>query len=353
MDLKDKMSRFGITISREFTKEEVTNVAKNVTNKLTEAFPSLNSQYNEILVQLLNCRMYFAKINQSSNLSTVNYMYENHSIIFEQNIDLKNVNDKIIHECLHFIQDVRTSHDRLNKIGLFKLNELSLNGLGINEASDQYIASKANGNPVEIVNVYDIILKTISPNYYPLITNLIYQIMLLIGEDIVVEGTICKNSEFEDVFLNTFEEKANVIKKKFDKIILLNNEMIEKKRDIFVSEDKINKIKDQIKQEYFETQNLIMTTYFSKMLNLINTVDEVNSNVDKLQRYGYYMGIAKNNFNIEYEEFKQAMLPKFDEKLIEIYRKESRNTLLKISNNRLIKFLKRIVGLYRERSYEK
>lgn len=353
MDLNEKMSKFGIIICREFTQEEVRYVAENVTIKLTNAFPILNSQYNEIFAQLLNCKMYFAKINQSSNLSTVNYMYEDHSIIFNQNINIKNINDKIIHECIHFIQDVRTSNDKINKIGLFQLNELSLNGLGINEASDQYIASKANGNSVDIVNVYDIILKTISPNYYPLITNLVYQIMFLLGEDIVVEGTICKKSNFEDIFLNTFEEKANIIKKKFDKIILLNNDIVAEKNDIFINQSKINKIKEQIKEEYFETQSLIMTTYFSKMLNQINTIDEVKSNVDKLQRYGYWMGIDKNNFNTEYEAFEQQMLQKFDEKLIEIYRKNSRNTLLKISNNRFIQFLKRIVRLYKEKSYEK
>ena len=52
MDLKEKMSKFGIIICREFTQEEVRYVAENVTIKLTNAFPILNSQYKFVYSKL-------------------------------------------------------------------------------------------------------------------------------------------------------------------------------------------------------------------------------------------------------------------------------------------------------------
>ena len=345
MNLNKKLSKLGMEQVREFTQEEVRIVAENVTNKLTNAFPILDSQYNEILAKLLYCKMYFVENKGNINISNVNYLYENHSIIYEKGIDIRKINDKIIHECLHFIQDARATNDKLNKIGLFHFNELSLNGLGINEASDQYISSKSMGNFVDIVNKYDIIFKTISPNYYPILTNLIYQIMFLIGENIVVEGTINPKSKFEDIFLNTFEEKANTIRKSFDNIIIFNNNLIKEKNKKNINELKLKKITGQIRDEYFKAQNLIMTTYFKKMLKQINTIDEVKINVAKLENYGYWMGIDKNAPNIEYENFKEIMLHKFDDKMIEIYRKNSRNTLLVISNNKIVRFFKKLIKI--------
>ena len=353
MNLNKKLSKLGMEQVREFTQEEVRIVAENVTNKLTNAFPILDSQYNEILAKLLYCKMYFAENKGNINISDVNYLYENHSIIYEKGIDIRKINDKIIHECLHFIQDARATNDKLNKIGLFHFNELSLNGLGINEASDQYISSKSMGNFVDIVNKYDIIFKTISPNYYPILTNLIYQIMFLIGENIVVEGTINPKSKFEDIFLNTFEEKANTIRKSFDNIIIFNNNLIKEKNKKNINELKLKKITGQIRDEYFKAQNLIMTTYFKKMLKQINTIDEVKINVAKLENYGYWMGIDKNAPNIEYENFKEVMLHKFDDKMIEIYRKNSRNTLLVISNNKIVRFFKKLIKINKENEQER
>ena len=95
-----------------------------------------------------------------------------------------------------------------------------------------------------------------------------------------------------------------------------------------------------------------MTTYFKKILKQINTIDEVKINVEKLENYGYWMGMDKNVPNIEFENFKEIMLHKFDDKMIEIYRKNSRNTLLVISNNRIVNFLKKFIKINKENERE-
>ena len=255
MNTEKKLEKLGITTTREFTQREVRYIAEEVTELLVKAFPILEDDYNNLLIRLLNCKMYFANINENKNISNVNYIYENKSIYFDERVNLDNINDKIIHECIHYLQDIRNEKGKLKKMGLCGFEELSTYGLGINEGAVQYIASKAVGNTLTITKKAGIILKTVSPNYYPFLTNLIHQVVYVMGEDIIVKGTINCNEKFEEEFLNTFEERASTIIKMFDKIIDLlnksNEETQEENKQLFNTE---------IANEYIETQNTIMKT---------------------------------------------------------------------------------------------
>ena len=51
--------------------------------------------------------MYLANINEDKNIANVNYIYENNAIYFAERIDLNNISDKVVHECIHYVQDVR------------------------------------------------------------------------------------------------------------------------------------------------------------------------------------------------------------------------------------------------------
>lgn len=344
VNVEKKLSKLGIDVVREFTPREVRYVAEEVIESLVNTFPVLEEIYNELLIRLLNCKMYFANIKNDSNISNVNYVYENSSIYFSNNINFNKIDDVIIHECIHYLQDNRTDNGKLKKIGLCDFEELSTYGMGINEAAVQYIASKTVGNYLQTTNKNGIILKTISPNYYPFLTNLISQIIYLLGEDITVKGTINCDEKFEDVFLNTFEEKANTIIKKFDQIIDIRN-----KRNGEVVAENREMLNNEIVNIYLETQDIIMKTYFDKICTRLNTIEEVDFYIEKFLNYKQLLGIEEEkrfNLNDEYEQYKEGLLKKFDKKIMEISKERSKNALSVIYNNRLYRFFKKIISYF-------
>lgn len=344
MNIEKKLSKLGIDVVREFTPREVRYVAEEVIESLVNTFPVLEEIYNELLIRLLNCKMYFANIKNDTNISNVNYVYENNSIYFSNSINFNKIDDVIIHECIHYLQDNRTDNGKLKKIGLCDFEELATYGMGINEAAVQYIASKTVGNYLQTTNKNGIILKTISPNYYPFLTNLISQIIYLLGEDIIVKGTINCDEKFEDVFLNTFEEKANTIIKKFDQIIDIRN-----KRNGEVIAANKEMLNNEIVNIYLETQDIIMKTYFDKICTRLNTIEEVDFYIEKFLNYKQLIGIEEEkrfNLNDEYEQYKEGLLKKFDKRIMEISKERSKNTLSVIYNNRLYKFFKKIISYF-------
>lgn len=217
-------------------------------------------------------------------------------------------------------------------------------GIGINEAAVQYIASKTVGNTLTITKKFGVILKSISPNYYPLLTNLINQIIYVLGEDIIVKGTINCDEKFEEEFLNAFEEKGSTIIKMFDRIIELQNKLNEGIQD-FDKEILCNEIVDL----YMKTQNIIMTTYFDKISNRLTTLEEVDFYIEKFLNYKPLLGVVEAKRyepNDEYEQYKEKILKKFDKKIMELSKERGKNTLSIIYNNRLFRFFKKIFSYF-------
>ena len=340
VNIEKKLEKLGIIPLREFTQREVRYIAEEVTELLVNTFPTLENEYNNLLIRILNCKMYFANVDISKSISNVNYVYENNSIYFAQNAGIEIISDKIIHECIHYLQDIRTEKGKLKKMGLCTFEELSTYGLGINEGAVQYLSSKAIGNTPTITKKSGIVLKTVSPNYYPFLTNLIQQIVYTMGEDIVVNATINCDEKFEEEFLNTFEENANTLMKLFDKILNLHNEINSENKSV---------LENEIVQLYLKTQNMIMTTYFDKICNRLTTMAEIDFYIEKFLNYKPLLGIVEEkrfDLNDEYEQYKEYILKKFDKRMMEISKENSKNTLSVIYNNRLFRFFKRIFSYF-------
>lgn len=338
MNIEKKLKKIGIEKTIEFTKEQKETVAKKVTDVLINSFPVLQEEYNNILIKLYNCNMWYAKVN--SNLSKINYIYQNNSIYFDEGISVNSITDITIHEFIHYLQDFRTTKGKLKRMGLCNLNELSIKGLGINEAAVQYIASKAVKKTKTQINKCNITLKTISPNYYPIMTNLIEQIIFLIGENTVIKGVIENNDEFNDAFFNTFEENSQKIINNFDEIIELNN-------NIFLN--KKNNYQELLASTYIETQDLIMKTYFEKQYELIENAEEIENISRKFDEYieltgkiqidGYYY----NNCEI----YRSKIKSKLDKKMIEIYASRSKTALTVIYSSRLSRIIQKIKSYFK------
>ena len=112
-------------------------MAYYITNALINTFPILEEKYNDILAQMLHCKMYYAKV--PSNLPIANYIYEEDGIYFDERFEPSNIDDLVIHECIHYLQVDRKSNQKAKQMGLCEFKEFSILGLGINEAAVSYI----------------------------------------------------------------------------------------------------------------------------------------------------------------------------------------------------------------------
>ena len=361
MKIEKKLKKIGIKETKEFTKEEKRIVACNVTNSLIVAFSILKNDEQQILDKIQNANMFWAQTEK--NLPKVNYFYENHKIYFNESIDINKTNDAMIHEIIHFLQDVRKKNGKLDKIGLCNFNELSLHGLGINEGAVQYISSKAVNKNIQTINKNEIILRTISPEYYPILTNLMEQIVFLIGENELVKAIILNDDEFEELFFNTFEENAQTIINQFDEIINYNvkNNFIkrgytekssnEKKvtRNYFKKNNTSKNKIEELKGMYIETQDLIMRTYFEKQYKLIETEEDVQKLSAKLDKYIEFTGKVKVNdyYYNNSENYKSNFMNKLDLKLIKLHEQRNKMTLTVVYGSRINKLINKIKALFK------
>ena len=188
MNIPKKLSKIGIEPKKELDPKEINHIAHIATDQITNTFLELQDQYNEILAKILNCKMYYS--TTAPNISKVNYIYWNNCIYIDESINIYETNEQLYHEIIHYLQVLKKSNGKIIKMGLCEFDHFKLNGLGINEAIVQYMTSKIISREKSNIKIYGIQLKTISPYSYPLLTNLIEQIIYLLGEDAIIKSAV-------------------------------------------------------------------------------------------------------------------------------------------------------------------
>lgn len=340
MNVQKKLTRLGIGKIEELDKKSINYLAHYIANVLTKTFPFLEEQYNEILARILNCKMYYAKI--SNELAKVDYIYEDNSIYIDENINIFDSNKQLIHEIIHYLQVTKKNNGKIKQMGLCNFGDFAITGLGINEAAVQYISAKTVHNELQYFQIYGINIKTISPRIYPLLTNLMEQLVYLVGENVVVQSTIRPNSEFDDAFYNTFEEKGSHIIKNFDRILEMKNKLHES------NEEEKEELERTLAELYIETQNMMISKYYEQIVPRLTKIEEIDFYIEKFLNHQKIIGIEeKNKFNMNsfYDEFKEEIMKKFDKQLMKISKERGKNTLA-IYNNVFGRFFKKIISYF-------
>ena len=192
-------------------------------------------------------------------MSEANYFYKNTSIYFNEKIDIDDIEEFAVHDCIHYIQEIKVIKNNLIRMGLCDHSDFKVYGLGLNEASVQLMASKVIGIKNDFVKYFGISFETNSPSYYPLECCLANQLAYLIGEDILFESTINSNDNFKNKFIESTSIKTFLcVQSALDSIlyaeediIKLNNKMMESTKDRC----------DNIIRKIEEIKNEIMLTF--------------------------------------------------------------------------------------------
>lgn len=324
MSINSILKKEGINVIGKLNTLEINKIASNISEKITNAFPEHNINQSDLFISIARLNMYIAEM--PNDMAMAKYFYKNNSIYFSKNMDLDDLNTLAVHECLHFMQELKNKHGKLLRFGLYNLENSSSTGMALNEAAVQHMASIATNSPLDTVKYYNMELSTESPDFYPLQTALLNEMMYFTGSYPLYHSTLYSN----DIFKNTFIAKSNLkaylqIEKNFDLIFeyesLLSRESyllsicsedLKNVNKIKKINTKIDNLKNIILEKTLETQNLIILNCFNSELNSIKTLEDIKSFQYNLYNFKHVI-ITTNNYNF-FNEFYIDMMQKLEEK---------------------------------------
>lgn len=323
-----ELKNIGIMVTKKADNMDSKKIADMVAKKLTIAFPNEKFEYSDIYNKIVEMPIYYAQI--SDELTKVNYIYKNSTLYLSEDINLTDNFEYILHECIHKIQETKDKKEKITRFGLCEVNDFSVKAIALNEGAIQYIVAKALKKPLKEMNVYQITLKE-RTQYYPLITNIITQLVFLLGEDDLVDSTINSNENFKiKIIDNIGESEYHFIEKSMDKILNLKKNFYETKN-----------ADELIKNLYFEIQNKILKGYFDTLLKRTENEFEIEMVTKKLVEFGEIIGKAQN------ENSYKSYFADFTERANKRKEKLKNNRLLAvIKDNTIIKLFKKIRGLF-------
>lgn len=321
MNIEKDLQKDGITIIRPLEPLTITLIAKYVAEKLISAFPFYGFRYNDLFIKLSNIPMYIADIPDS--MGEANYFYKNSSIYFKDGLSIDDIKKYAIHEFIHYYQEMKDKNNVLYRLGLCDFTGFKIHGMALNEAAVQLMSSKALKNECELVKYYDIEFSTISPNCYPIICNLINQMAYITGENVLFDSTLNSNSKFIKSFINLCGKKVfSTVQNNLDKILKIEEKIScitmklqeDDVKDSFIAKasSKISTYKNAIRTTFFETQELILTSYFNNNISNIYSIQDIEDYRKKLYNYRDLLGITENY--TFFNDYYINIMSKLDEK---------------------------------------
>lgn len=312
MNLDNLLKREGITDIKELEPAKIKIISKDLAIKLCLAFPEHDLDRQALYNSFCALDMYTASMPNDS--SGAKYITGYNSIYFNNELEISAIPDVAMHECIHFIQE-----GRLESSSAFAGLTSYSSGLAFNEAAIQLMASEANMSNVVDEKYFDISIKTISPNYYPLECTLVNQLSYFTGTYPLYHSVL--NSD--DIFKNTFIAKFNKriysrISRQLDKLLHLEEEL-----NYYIDElqnsQKISNVKElnniiaeqkhKIKRLFFNIQNFIIRNCFTCEYNSLSTLEDLSELKHKLYNFKNIIGTCENYtfYNDFYCDFMNAL----------------------------------------------
>lgn len=324
MSINSTLKKEGIRVIGKLNTLEINKIASNISEKIVNAFPEHGINQSDLFISIARLDMYIAEM--PNDMAMAKYFYKNNSIYFSKDMDLDDLHTLALHECLHFIQEVKNKQGKLLRMGLYNLEGYSNSGMALNEAAVQHMASIASNSMLDSVKYYNMELSTESPDFYPIQTALLNEMIYFTGSYPLYHSTLYSN----DIFKNTFIAKSSSktysqIEKNFDLIceyetllsehiykLSICSEEVKSIGKIQKLNSKIDAYKNIILEKTLETQNIILLDCFNTELNNVRSLEDATAFEEHILGFKDVL-ISTQNYNF-YNDFCADMLNKLDEK---------------------------------------
>ena len=325
MSINSAISKENLTIIEKLSTQEIRDIAKTISVLLSKTFPEHNLKESDLFIAICRLNMYRAKFNDNAKAK---YFYKNSSIYFDNDIDLKKIDIISLHECIHYLQEYRDEKDNVVRMGLYNLKNRK--GMAINEAAVQYMASIACKKSDEPVKYYNMEFSTISPDFYPLQTALLEEMLFFTGSYSLIRSTLFSDDVFRKTFISKTSKKIySEIETNFEDILEYENTLsrqAEKLANTVNDLKSINKIKkinsiisdlkEVILAKTLETQDLIYKNCFQYEFNNIRNLKDCKKMKYRLFNFRNLL-IKTDNYD-SFSEFYTSMMLDISNKAYEI-----------------------------------
>ena len=349
MSIQKELEKEGIEVIGKLDTLITNDIIKDISRRIIETFPNFEFTNKEICEKLSKLTMYKAKMPEG--MAEANYFYKNTSIYFNEHIEYEDLSEFAIHECIHYLQEIKDDENNLLKMGLCNYKKNKPVGLGLNEAAVQYTSSFIIGVDPDFEKYYNITLYTTSPSYYPLECSLLNEITFFTGNDVLFESTLFSTDDFKNLIIEKTSEKVyKKIEFNFDRILSLEEKIIKLNNKIAILDegnekinklqDKINKLKNRIANTYINTQNLIINEFFNYEFSTITNLEELENLRHKLYKFQNIIGTVKNYDY--YDNYLKIMMNRLEHKC-NILENGGTETALNIKHKNIFKeFIEKI-----------
>ena len=324
MSINSTLKKEGIRVIGKLNTLEINKIASNISERIVAAFPEHGINQSDLFISIARLDMYLAEM--PNDMAMAKYFYKNNSIYFSKDMDLNDLHSLALHECLHFIQEVKNKHGKLLRLCLYNMEKSANDGMALNEAAVQHMASVASNQPLDTVKYYNMELATESPDFYPLQTALLNEMIYFTGSYPLYHSTLYSNDVFKNTFIAKSNEKAYLqIEKNFDLIyeyetllskqvynLSLCSEEYKSINKIRKINSKIDAYKQIILEKTLETQNLILLNCFNTEFDNIKTLEHVKNFEQNMYNFRHVI-ITTQNYNF-YNDFYADMMDKVQEK---------------------------------------
>jgi hypothetical protein len=299
MNVEKNLLKDGIIVTEKIDTETVLNITNSISKKIVATFPEFGLDADEIFSKLFSLNMY--KAQMPDGMAEANYCYKNSSIYFNSHIANEDLEEFAIHECLHFLQEVKDENNNITKMGLSNYSKFKTVGTGLNEAAVQYISAKIIGIKPDFEKFYDINIYTPSPSYYPVECALLNELIFFVGEDVLFKSTYFSTDDFKNEIIKLTSKKVfdkilcsfdNILKYE-EQIIILNNKIFETNKAEKLQNDVI-KYREKINSTFIEAQNLIIKEFFDSEYNDIRDLEQLENYRRKLTKFEHLIGTTDN-----------------------------------------------------------
>ncbi len=319
----------GISNITEISAKDRHTISKKAVDLIYPVVSEFKISKEMLFNSLGKSNMYLADFD---DLSMGKYDYTTNSIYFSNDLNISNLDSSVIHEILHFFQAELTEDNFLIRMGLFKPSKLFRpeKGLGLNEASVQYIASTIAKEVPDHVKYYELELTTPSNNYYPIETAIIRQMCFFTGTYPLFFSTLFSTDLFEKTFKTiTSEENYNYIEEKLTYIVQLQEKLSDVYSTIHThnqAESKkisvlnnITNLKNKLRETVLDVQKIIYTSAFANELDKIETVQDIVNMKTLISNFENYIINYEGDYS--FEQFKDKINIELNNKLalIEAY----------------------------------
>ena len=298
-------------IIEEIPQYKVNKIANEVAIRIINVFTELKKDYEIILKKLEQCKIKIVKFEDEN----VTHYFSNNTIYFSNIIYVNSINEEIILEYLHYLQQGKDNNY-------------------FNEALNQYATKLLMQDLKERMNVFGIFLSSLIEGNFSLLVNLIMQINFLVGKNEFIQTVINSKDDYYVLLNKISNGNMHRLIKDFEKLYNLELE--------YTITDDIYKVRGEIKSLYFEIQNYIMKFYFYYKTIYITELNEIEEIKQKLEEIQTYRGVIEEDKF--YTEESKKIIERLNDKEKTFKKRKSKNSIAIIYSNKFLAFIKKILS---------